>query len=493
MAATGTGPDEASERGTGGAPGRGISRRGAAAAMGAVAAATAAGQVIGTGTAEAREGADERPFRADTRAGTSTRPNVLIILGDDLGWADLSCYGAPEIRTPNLDRLAREGVRFTDAYSAAAVCSPTRFGLYTGRYPGRLRGGLEEPIASPNELHGIPPGHPTLASLLKGAGYATAMFGKWHCGFLPWYSPLKSGWDTFFGNLSGAVDYYSKITAEGRDLYEGEVPVESLDYYTDTIADRAAAFVRTKHTGPWLLNLNFTAPHWPWEAPGDRAVSAEITARVKAGDAQALWHRDGGSLDTYRRMVEAMDAGVGRVLRALRDSGRERDTIVLFSSDNGGERWSYQWPLTGAKASLNEGGIRVPNILRYPARIRPRQVSGVPVITQDWTATILEIAGVAPAASHPLDGRSLAPYLLRGARPPEHDLFWRTRTSRALRRGRWKYLRQPGTGGGAAVDALYDLAADPREQADLSLRHRDVLATLRARWEELAKDQLPYS
>jgi arylsulfatase A-like enzyme len=450
------------------------------------AAAVAAGAALGAGTsAEAGERA-ETGFRADPSRARSRRPNVLVILGDDLGWADLGCYGSPHIRTPWLDRLAAGGVRFTDAYSAAAVCSPTRFGLYTGRYPGRLKGGLEEPIARPDELHGIPPGHPTLASLLKAAGYETAMFGKWHCGFLPWYSPLKSGWDTFFGNLSGAVDYYSKISSNGVDLYEGEVPTESLGYYTETLAERAAAFVRRKHDGPWLLNLNFTAPHWPWEGPGDRGTSAEITARVKAGDQRALWHDDGGSLATYRRMVEALDAGVGEVLRALRETGQERDTLVLFSSDNGGERWSYQWPLSGAKASLNEGGIRVPTILRWPARIRPRQISRVPVITQDWTATILDAAEVKPAASHPLDGRSLAPYLLQGAKAPEHDLFWRTRSSRALRRGRWKYLRA------ATADALYDLDADPREQADLARRRPEVLKALAARWEEIDKDLLPY-
>ncbi|MFC5748790.1 sulfatase [Actinomadura rugatobispora] len=450
------------------------------------AAAVAAGAALGAGTsAEAGERA-EAGFRADPSRARSRRPNVLVILGDDLGWADLGCYGSPHIRTPHLDRLAAGGVRFTDAYSAAAVCSPTRFGLYTGRYPGRLKGGLEEPIGRPDELHGIPPAHPTLASLLKSAGYETAMFGKWHCGFLPWYSPLKSGWDTFFGNLSGAVDYYSKISSTGVDLYEGEVPTESLGYYTETIAERAAGFVRREHGAPWLLNLNFTAPHWPWEGPGDRKVSEEITARVKAGDQRALWHDDGGSLATYRRMVEALDAAVGEVLNALRETGQERDTLVLFSSDNGGERWSYQWPLSGAKASLNEGGIRVPNILRWPARIRPRQVSDVPVITQDWTATILEAAGVEPAASHPLDGRSLAPYLLQGAKAPEHDLFWRTRSSRALRRGRWKYLRA------TTADALYDLDSDPREQANLARRHPEVLRSLATRWEEINKDLLPY-
>ncbi|MBO2448492.1 sulfatase-like hydrolase/transferase [Actinomadura barringtoniae] len=475
----------------------GVSRRGA---IGAAAAVTAAGAVLGSErSAEAGTTTPtlERRFRADPRAKASRRPNVLIILGDDLGWADLSSYGSPHIRTPHLDGLARQGVRFTDAYSAAAVCSPTRFGLYTGRYPGRLRGGLEEPIARPDKLFGIPAGHPTLASLLKGAGYDTAMFGKWHCGFLPWYSPLKSGWDTFFGNLSGAVDYYSKVSGTTVDLYEGEVPTEDLGYYTDTIADRAASFVRGRHDErgehdkPWLLNLNFTAPHWPWEAPGDREVSKQITARSKAGDPMALWHQDGGSLDTYRRMVEAMDAGIGRVLKALRETGQERDTIVLFSSDNGGERWSYLWPLTGSKASLNEGGIRVPNILRWPARIRPRQVSHVPVISQDWTATILEIVGVKPAASHPLDGTSLAPYLLRGTRAPEHDLFWRTRTSRALRRGKWKYLRAP-IEGKAAADALYDLSADPREQANLALHQPELLKELSRRWDDINSDLLPY-
>jgi arylsulfatase A-like enzyme len=463
---------------------QGVSRRRVAAAVGTVAAAAAAGAVLPGRPADAAT--VEREFRADLRGGRPARPNVLVILGDDLGWADLSSYGSPDIQTPNLDRLAREGVRFTEAYSAAAVCSPTRFALYTGRYPGRLRGGLEEPISRPDELVGIPPAHPTLASLLKAGGYATAMFGKWHCGFLPWYSPLKSGWDVFFGNLSGAVDYYSKISSTGVDLYEGEVPVESLDYYTDTIADRAAGFIRRDHDRPWLLNLNFTTPHWPWEAPGDRQVSAEITARMKAGDTQALTHRDGGSLETYRKMVRSLDSAVGRVLAALRASGRERDTIVLFSSDNGGERWSYQWPLSGAKASLNEGGIRVPNILRWPAAIRPGQVSRVPVVTHDWTATILAAAGVQPAEDHPLDGHNLIPYLLKGARPPQRDLFWRTKSARALRRGDWKYLRSSGG------EALYNLANDQREQADHGKSDPRLLADLRARWEEIDKTLLPY-
>jgi arylsulfatase A-like enzyme len=465
------------------AEGGGLSRRELAGA-GAVVAGIAAGAALPGGTASAQTA--EREFRAVSNGRRPARPNLLIIIADDLGWADLGSYGSPHIRTPNLDRLAAQGVRFTQGYSAAAVCSPTRFALYTGRYPGRLRGGLEEPIARPDKLIGIPPEHPTLASLLKKGGYATAMFGKWHCGFLPWYSPVKSGWDVFFGNLSGAVDYYSKVSGTEADLYEGEVPVESLDYYTDTLAERAADFVRRDHGRPWLLNLNFTTPHWPWEAPGDRDVSAQITARAKAGDPRALWHDDGGSLDTYRKMVESLDAAAGRVLRALRDAGRERDTLVLFLSDNGGERWSYQWPLSGSKGGLREGGIRVPTILRWPAAIRPGQVSHVPVVTQDWTATLLEAAGVAPSAAHPLDGRSFLPYLLRGARAPERDLFWRTKQERALRRGDWKYLRTP------EGETLHNLAADPRELANLARSRPAVFADLRAAWEKINGDLLPY-
>jgi arylsulfatase A-like enzyme len=185
-------------------------------------------------------------------------------------------------------------------------------------------------------------------------------------------------------------------------------------------------------------------------------------------------------------MVESLDAGVGRVLRALRGTGREKDTIVLFSSDTGGERWSYQWPLTGGKGGLNEGGIRVPNILRWPAAIRPGQVSHVPVITHDWTATFLEAAGVRPSGAHSLDGRSLIPYLLKGARPPRHDLFWRTRQERALRRGDWKYLRT------ATGETLHNMADDPREQASLAQRHPDLLADLRASWEKVDSNLLPY-
>ncbi|WP_421107352.1 sulfatase [Streptomyces sp. NEAU-S77] len=474
-----------------GAPPR-ISRR----TLGGLAAAGAAASAVGLspGTAAAEEGtaaeaaAAERPFRA-VPGRRSPRPNILFILGDDLGWADLSSYGSPDIKTPHLDRLAARGVRFTDAYAGSSTCSPTRFSLYTGRYPGRTKGGLAEPIPG-GSTEGLPPSHPTLASLLRGAGYATALIGKWHCGYLPDYSPTRSGWDEFFGNFGGALEYYSKLGLTGEyDLYEGEVAHKDLRYYTRVITDRAVDYVgrRAEDDKPWLLNLNFTTPHWPWLADGDEEESARLTARIKAGEQGVLNHLDGGSLATYKEMVEDLDRSVGEVLAALRRSGQERDTLVFFASDNGGERWSYQWPLTGAKFSLHEGGIRVPTIVRWPARLAPGQVSHEPVFTPDWTATLLELGGARPDPAHPLDGTSLAPYLLHGERLPERDLFWRVRGERALRRGDWKYYR-----GQDGKDQLFNIPADPREQADRAGAQKELVARLRTAWEKVDAALLPY-
>ncbi|WP_075732651.1 sulfatase-like hydrolase/transferase [Streptomyces acidiscabies] len=462
-----------------------ISRR----AFGGLVGGGAVTAVAGT-AGEAQAAPAERPFRAARRRGA--RPNFLVILGDDLGWADLSSYGAPHIKTPHLDRLAREGVRFTDAYSGSATCSPTRFSLYTGRYPGRTPGGLAEPVG--NRTQGLDPEHPTLASLLKGAGYATALIGKWHCGWLPDYSPTKSGWDEFFGNHGGVLEYFSKLGQLGEyDLFEGDAEYKDLRYYTTVLTERAVEYVSREHGKPWLLNLNFTTPHWPWLAEGDAETGAEIAAKIRAAKSQAdvvvaLNHYDGGSVAKYTEMVESLDAAVGEVLAALRRSGQEDDTVVLFASDNGGERYSYNWPLSGQKFQLLEGGIRVPTILRWPSRIDPNQVSHEPNFSPDWTATLLELGGAHPDPAYPLDGTSLAGYLLRGEVVPERDLFWRVRANKALRRGDWKYYQDKDND-----DHLYNLAADSREQADLAQDEPELLAELKAAWERTAATLLPYS
>jgi arylsulfatase A-like enzyme len=469
----------------------GLSRRALGGLIGGGALSAAAGTAAASPAAASTGTTAEQPFRARTGASGGRRPNLLVILGDDLGWADLSSYGAPHIKTPNLDRLARQGVRFTDAYAGSATCSPTRFSLYTGRYPGRTKGGLAEPIA--NRTQGLDPTHPTLASLLRKAGYSTALIGKWHCGWLPDYSPTKSGWDEFFGNHGGALEYFSKLGQLGDyDLYEGDATYQDLRYYTGVLTERAVEYIGRDHAQPWLLNLNFTTPHWPWLAEDDARTGAEIAAKIRAATDvgeifSALGHFDGGSVTKYTEMVQSLDAAVGEVLQALRRSGQENDTLVYFASDNGGERFSYNWPLSGEKFQLLEGGIRVPTIVRWPAGIDPGQVSHEPNFSPDWTATFLELGGARPAPAYPLDGTSLAGYLLRGHAPGERDLFWRVRANRALRRGDWKYYQDAD-----GADYLFDLAQDSREQADLSSDRPELLAELKAAWEKTGADLLPY-
>src|SRR5215468_6099256 len=281
------------------------------------------------------------------RASAQTaRPNIVFILADDLGFADVSCYGQSDYTTPNVDRLALEGMKFTQAYANSAVCSATRTALITGRYQYRLTVGLEEPINADTPRNiGLPPSHPTLPSLLRRAGYGTTLVGKWHLGFLPDFSPLKSGYDHFFGIFGGAADYFNhgadhaRTGAESYQLHEQEVPVERHGYMTNLLGDRAVQTVEgyAKSKEPFLLSLHFTAPHWPWEGPGDEAESIRLRGKTLA-------HYDGGTQETYRQMIVAMDIQIGRVLKALEAGGLNDNTIIIFTSDNGGERFSDTWP-----------------------------------------------------------------------------------------------------------------------------------------------------
>src|SRR4051812_24872546 len=352
---------------------------------------------------------------APRRLLSARRPNILFILADDLGYGDLSCYGRPDYRTPHIDRLAGEGLRFTSNYTAAAVCTPTRVALMTGRYPARLPVGLAEPLAYGDVSVGLPPEHPTPASLLKRAGYATALIGKWHLGYLPEYGPIRHGFDEFYGILSGGVDYFSHRVPSGTlDLHEGNVTVDQAGYMTDLLTDRAVEYIRRRHTAPFYLALHYTAPHWPWEGPGDTAASRMHRSVADTAKGAFLGgYADGGSLRVYAAMMQRLDDGVGRIIGALRETGQERDTFVVFTSDNGGERYSYNWPMSEGKTTLNEGGIRVPAIVRWPGRVPAGRTVDQTVITMDWTATMLALAGAAPDPAYPLDGVDLSP-LCRG-------------------------------------------------------------------------------
>jgi arylsulfatase A-like enzyme len=408
----------------------------------------------------------------------ATRPNIVFIVADDLGFADLGCYGGRAPVSPVLDRLAADGIRFTQGYSNSPVCSPTRFALMTARYQYRLRGAAEEPINSKSRgslTLGLPPEHPTLPSLLKSAGYRTALVGKWHLGYPPAFSPLRSGYDEFFGPMSGGVDYFTHCDSRGtHDLWQGEAEHHEDGYLTDLISARAVETIGRFASGdpaPFFMSVHYTAPHWPWETRDDEALAQEVKDN--------LFHLHGGNIHTYRRMIEQMDEGIGLIMTALEAKGVARDTLVVFTSDNGGERFSDSWPLVGGKMDLTEGGIRVPWIAHWPAAIAAGGVSEQQCMTMDWSATMLDVAGVAADPRYPLDGVSLLPVLRDARHAFERPLYWRMnhRDQRALRRGRWKYLKVD------AHEYLFDIPADERERANRAPREPARLQAMRGDWE----------
>ena len=410
-----------------------------------------------------------------------TDPNIIFIVADDLGFADLGCYGGRDARfgqiSPELDALAANGMRFTQGYSNSPVCSPTRFALMTARYQYRLRGAAEEPINSRSRgstTLGLPPEVPTLPSLLRGRGYRTALIGKWHLGFPPAFGPLQSGYEEFFGPMAGGVDYFTHCTSTGaHDLWQGEDETHADGYLTDMISERSVDYIERMATGnaPFFLSMHYTAPHWPWETRDDRATALQIRDNIM--------HLHGGNIHTYHRMIHHMDEGIGKVVASLRRLRLLDNTLIVFTSDNGGERFSDNWPLVGGKMDLTEGGIRVPWIAHWPGVIPPGTTSTQHCMTMDWSATMLELAGAGPAPDHPWDGVSLIAVLRDPQQTFHRPLYWRMkhRGQRALRDGDWKYLRVDDN------DYLFNIPADERERANHASREPGRLAALRAQWE----------
>jgi len=407
------------------------------------------------------------------------RPNIIFFLADDLGVGDIGCYGAPQIKTPAIDSIAATGARFTQAYANSAVCTASRVGIITGRYQYRLPIGLEEPLANKSDV-GLPPDQPTLPSHLKAAGYATYLVGKWHLGVLPKFGPLQSGYDHFWGFRGGALDYFSHQSNEKADLWDDDRPIEAKGYLTGLIGQRAAEIVRSKAKSetPYLLSVHFNAPHWPWEGPEDEAHSKAIGG--------AITDIQGAKLATYIRMVEAMDRQIGLVLEALAQTDQAENTIVIFTSDNGGERLSNTWPFTGKKSELLEGGIRVPSVIRWPGRISPGLVSEQTTIHMDWLPTLLSAAG-APAPTPASDGIDLTSTLTEGVPPAPRTLFWRYKANqqRAVRDGDFKALKIGPNG------YLFNVVDDPLERADLKKALPDVYRRLTAEWDAWNRQMLP--
>lgn len=416
---------------------------------------------------------------------SAARPNIIFILMDDMGYADLGCYGAKDIRTPHIDRLAREGVKLDNFYANAPVCTPTRCGFITGRWQQRV--GLEFAMGFAAEqtrrvngqwvrepdMHGLglPTTQPSIAKFLKTAGYATGAFGKWHLGFKDEFNPTRHGFDEYFGELLGHSDYYRHTYYDGTyALRDGLEPVKhSGRYLTDLLNERAVAFVRAHAKEPFFMYVPHLAVHVPWQRP-DRPETPMVTK-------EAMYE---GTRADYAAMVERVDDGVGMILAELERHGLAENTLIVLSSDNGGERLSDNRPLFNHKATLWEGGIRVPCVMRWPAKLPAGRTLKQAGITMDLTATFLAAAGAKPPASYRPDGINLLPILSGQAPNQERTFFWRidrsNRKQWAVRHGKWKYLNDGNT-----MDLLYDLEADIGERRSLTYVHPEIVKDLKAR------------
>ena len=402
------------------------------------------------------------------------KPNILIIVGDDMGYADVGFHKCPDIPTPNLDALAASGVRFTNGYVSGPYCSPTRAAMLTGRYQQRF--GHE---FNPGGAQGMPVTETTLADRLKAAGYATGLVGKWHLGSQEAMQPLRRGFDEFFGFLGGAHSYF-----QPAGFLRGAEPVKELDYATDAFGREACAFIERHNGKPWFLYLAFNAVHTPMDATDERLAKFPNVA-----DKQRR---------TYDAMMLAMDEAIGSVRAKLVATGQEQNTLVAFISDNGGPTMpgvtingSRNEPLRGSKRTTLEGGVRVPFVVSWPGHVKPG-VYDQPAIQLDLHATALAVAGVDAKPEWKLEGVNLLPFLSGEKSGAPHDaLYWRFGEQMAVRAGDFKLIRydvnaDTHTGGrsqGVTATKLYNLASDIHEDNDLAAAMPEKVKELQAKWD----------
>ena len=421
------------------------------------------------------------------RGQTPPRPNIVVLFTDDMGYGDLSSYGHPTIRTPQLDRMAREGIRLTSFYAAASVCTPSRFGLLTGRYAPRSGAGLTTALLHAAKT-GLPAGEVTIAEALKARGYRTAIIGKWHLGHLPEFNPTRHGFDLFYG-----LPYSHDIMppwVEGAPpvpLYSGETVVEQpveRTTLTRRYTEQAVQFIRSAKGQPFFLYLAHNMPHLPV------AVSDPFAGRSRGG--------------LYGDTIEEIDWSAGEVLAALGAAGIDENTIVVFTSDNGpwlnaGPRmmqggidpWDVGSPgsLRGSKGTTYEAGFRVPGIVRWPRTIPAGQESAAMASALDLFPTFAAIAGATVPADRPLDGGNILPLLTgRGPAPPREFFYFQGRALQAVRSGSWKFRLTSAGAGQPPVPELFDLEKDPGERYNVAAAHPDVVERLRARLTEFGTD-----
>lgn len=426
------------------------------------------------------------------------RPNIVFILADDLGYGDLGCYGREDIRTPNLDRLAQQGVRFTAHYANGPECTPTRTAFLTGRYQQWV-GGLECAIGTGNvgryddairlaqkrEL-GLPAEEQTIVRLLKRAGYATAITGKWHLGYERKFAPHLHGFDYTFYCIGGGMDYFHYLdNVAGYGLFQNGNPIKRKGYFTDLMTEEAIGFLQRKRNSPFFLYIPYTAPHAPYQGPDDYQAEP---LRLDS----TLWNQSKAPPGTYVAMIERMDWNIGRVLEALDELGLSSRTLVIFASDNGGTRSARNTPFSNIKGSTFEGGIRVPAMIRWPGVIPAGKVSGQVCVTFDFTVSIAEAAGVNASTDKPFEGIDIVRHVAKGGEDFDRTLYWRKPRGdtiwKGVRQGAFKYIGEKQ--GEEYREYLFDLSVDPAERTDLKTERPtdfERLKELYNQWESEAR------
>jgi arylsulfatase A len=409
----------------------------------------------------------------------SVKPNFIIIMADDMGYGDIGCYGNRYIKTPNLDRMADEGIRFTDFHSNGACCSPTRAALLTGRYQQRT--GVTLVITAKDHRDaGLPLAEVTIAEVLKKEGYTTGIFGKWHLGYPKKFNPVYQGFDEFIGFVSGNIDYHSKVDMEGYyDWWDGAELTNQRGYSTDLIHENSMDFIKRNKESPFLLYIAHEAPHGPYQ-------NRESKADRYPGGILGVDH-PGANVEKnippiYKDMIEILDETIGETLNILKELNLDNKTIVIFCSDNGANNNGSNGVLSGFKASVWEGGHRVPAIIRWPDYIKPGLTSQETILTMDIFPTILELAGVENYRN--IDGKSFAGHLLYNKPLTPRTLFWQHADKYAARKGNWKLII-PGNN---ASPELYNLNLDLREMNNVADKYPKILNELLLELKEWKKD-----
>lgn len=400
---------------------------------------------------------------------TSLTPNIVMIMADDLGYGDISCYGNTTIHTPNLDLLAANGVKFTDFHSNGAVCSPTRAALMTGKYQQRTGVGGVITAKSHRDV-GLNLSETTIAEEFKKHGYNCGMFGKWHLGYSKEYNPTLQGFDEFTGFVSGNIDYHAHIDQEGYlDWWKGDETENEVGYSTDLITEYGTRFIKEnnpkKKGKPFFLYLPHEAPHGPYQRRIDKTLREVGKAGTKPVD------KDSVPL-IYKEMVEVMDEGVGKIIETLKETGQYGNTIVVFISDNGANGNGNNGNLKGNKGGVYEGGSRVPAIISYPDIIKKGMINKQIALTMDLLPTLLDFIGQKPSATN-IDGISLKDNLIHQTKLPQRDVFFAYKNKSFIRNGDWKLVRIESENGHKIE--LYNLSTDIQEKNDVSSVHPELV------------------